>query len=389
VEFRGDGDLLVSSSWDDTVRLWDLVTRSQVTSCAGILARFARDGRHLGVLGTDSQVQFWELAGGRECRTLRHPVAGKGPYDLDLSPDGRILASSAEDGVRLWDLSRAKQIASLLGEYTMTARFSPATGELISSGAKGLRRRAIRLPEPGAPKTGSKVAIGPPETVFPRPAGRAAVSQDGRTVAVVPKDGEEPSILRVFHRGNPGSETRLLAPPAFRHYVAVSPDGRWVAAGTWQGAGQATGVRVWEARSGRLLREFRLGSNVNVAFSPDGRWLATMTGQEYRLWRTGSWQPGPAFPREVAERNPGALVFSPDGTAIAIAHSPRVVQLIDIATGREFARLEAPNVQRSMPFCFSRDGTLLVTQGNPELIQVWDLRLIRDQLRSMGLGWRP
>jgi WD40 repeat protein len=404
VDFRGDGDLLVSSSWDDMVRLWDVAARSPVTRFVGVTARFAPDGQRLGVIGTGNEVQIWELAGGRECRTFRHAGALKGPYDMDLSPDGRLLASAAENGARVWDLHRNRQLGFLPGRRTDTILFSPSARELTWTGEQGLQQVAIRLPasvapaayprEPGARAPtrsldagGSTVLFGPPVTLVPGPIERAAMSRDGRTVAVTQYDKQRNGVIHIFYRGKPGWKTRLRPEPATEHYVAVSPDGRWVASGTWQPAEPGTRVQVWEARTGRLLRELPVWGNVDVAFSPDGKWLATMTGREYRLWSVGSWRPGPAFARAVAERNPGILVFSHDGTMAAVGHSPGVVQLIDLKTGEEFARLEAPNMQRSAPSCFSRDGSLLATRGDPELMQVWDLRLIQDRLRAMRLGW--
>jgi tetratricopeptide (TPR) repeat protein len=63
------------------------------------------------------------------------------------------------------------------------------------------------------------------------------------------------------------------------------------------------------------------------------------------------------------------------------------VQLVDPATGRQFARLPAAG----RPYCFSPDGSQLVTDaGRDGAFQVWDLRLIRRQLREMDLDWdRP
>jgi tetratricopeptide (TPR) repeat protein len=63
------------------------------------------------------------------------------------------------------------------------------------------------------------------------------------------------------------------------------------------------------------------------------------------------------------------------------------VQLVDPATGREFARLPAAGT----PYCFSPDGSQLVTDaGRDGAFQVWDLRETRRQLKEMGLDWdRP
>jgi hypothetical protein len=69
---------------------------------------------------------------------------------------------------------------------------------------------------------------------------------------------------------------------------------------------------------------------------------------------------------------------------LAVLHGVTDVWLVDPATGRQFARL--PGAGR--PFCFSPDGSRLVTYaGRDGAFQVWGLRLIRRQLRQMGLDW--
>ncbi len=79
--------------------------------------------------------------------------------------------------------------------------------------------------------------------------------------------------------------------------VALSPDGKWVAAGGWDAhyaVDKTLGVYIFEAGTGRLVT--RLGKLANVinhlAFSPDGsRLAATLFGGEgMRLWETSSWQ---------------------------------------------------------------------------------------------------
>ena len=82
--------------------------------------------------------------------------------------------------------------------------------------------------------------------------------------------------------------------------------------------------------------------------------------------------------------------------SLAMGESPRslhtpsgVIQLIDPATGREFATLEPPDGQSSFFLSFSPDGSQLAATGNGNGdLHVWDLRLMtRRQLREMGLDW--
>ena len=81
--------------------------------------------------------------------------------------------------------------------------------------------------------------------------------------------------------------------------VALSPDGKWVAAGGWDlgyvGVGRGTvSVYIFEAATGRLVTRLGRFSNViqHLAFSPDGSRLAATlgAGEGMRLWEAGGWR---------------------------------------------------------------------------------------------------
>jgi WD40 repeat protein len=79
--------------------------------------------------------------------------------------------------------------------------------------------------------------------------------------------------------------------------VALSPDGKWVAAGGWDaryGIEQYNSVYIFEAATGRLATHVgRVENTINhLAFSPDGsRLAASMSGGEgMRQWETAGWR---------------------------------------------------------------------------------------------------
>jgi tetratricopeptide (TPR) repeat protein len=64
-----------------------------------------------------------------------------------------------------------------------------------------------------------------------------------------------------------------------------------------------------------------------------------------------------------------------------------VVRLLDPDSGREYARLEDPNQDRSA-MTFSPDGSQLVTfSGDSNAFHVWDLRALRQELAKLDLDW--
>src|SRR5262249_33614176 len=163
---------------------------------------------------------------------------------------GRLLASTGDFGVAVWDLTRGRQIASLPGRGSRSAFFHPTAPYLITSGADGLHRWPIQNPE------GGTVEFGPPFSITrPGDFERSAISRDGLTMAVT-----ERHSVRVLHFGQSAWQRQIEAQPGYSLFLDMSPDGRWIATGAWQG----TGVNVWEARTGRLVKALPVNGSANV-----------------------------------------------------------------------------------------------------------------------------
>ena len=379
VAFDQQGDLLASTAWDETVRLWDVVSGKQLVRAdlVGATPQFSLDDRRLGVVLASGQVGMMEVANGEECRTLHgHDSKSPGPWSVNFSPDGRLLLSAGGDGVRLWDAVSLQEVAPLLpvGE-SQSAIFHPDGRSLITKGTiGGMQRWPIRMDLSSPPQ---RPRLGPPEVLEDRKeCDRLAVSRDGRSLATI-RNGTQ---AVVWHADRPAQPV-VLKGHANLAFLALSPDGRWLATSTWHGEG----TQVWDTRTGKRLRDLT-GGDACLGFSPDGRWLVNGTKDEYRFWEVGSWRPGlrvPSIPQAV----PGPLAFTTDGKILAITHSLRDVRLIETATGRELATLAAPEQYPIRCLCFRPDGEQLAAATGNRVLQVWDLRRIRERLAEMGLNW--
>jgi WD40 repeat protein len=119
-------------------------------------------------------------------------------------------------------------------------------------------------------------------------------------------------------------------------------------------------------------------------FTPDGQWLLTGSADDYCLWEVGSWSSVFRLARDRAGDMYGSMAVSPDSRLAAVLRGRNAgLQLVSIPEGRELAFLETGE-----PLCFSPDGTLLTTAGEDHrTLLVWDLRLIRSELRALKLDW--
>src|SRR5262249_45501255 len=138
---------------------------------AGLVA-IGPDDRQVVLREQETHVGFWELADGRECRALHHGMVGNrtprpdawGPHALDFSADGRLLASSATAGVRLWDPSTGTPVPHLPLGAVGTVQFSPDGSHLLTccdTSDPGLRIWPLRASGDG---TEGGLRIGPPRS---------------------------------------------------------------------------------------------------------------------------------------------------------------------------------------------------------------------------------
>jgi WD40 repeat protein/tRNA A-37 threonylcarbamoyl transferase component Bud32 len=374
VAFNHRGDLLASTAWDGTVRLWDPQRSKPIIQTLASVSclHFSPDDGCLGLMVNGSRLGFWEVTNGPEYRALPLKTR-RTDRRAGISPDGRVLADAEPDGTRLWDLDTGTDLAKLSARGTNSAVFHPDGKAVITTGAAGLQRWPINI----LPKDNRIEAA---QSLSTQSFERLALSQNGRFLAA-PKSTSAQCF--VFDLDNPAHPI-MLDGHAGLTYVAISPDGHWVATGTWHG----TGVKIWDARAAKLIVELPITGSAAVAFSPDGKWLVTSTGAEYCFWESETWRLRRQITRDRAGDMPGAMAFTADGSLMALTITRNLIQLVDPATGEQLATLESPHMRNIDWLCLDSTGKRLVAISD-ELAEIWDLHLIRQRLAPMGLDWGP
>jgi WD40 repeat protein len=390
IAFNHTGDLLASGSWDNTTKLWDAVGGVNLLTVEGYCHHFAGDDEHLAYID-GPEFGIWQVAGRRECRTLHFDRIGRpvpemdngGPWTVDFSSNGKLLAAAGDDGVRLWEMPTGREVAHLPTGHTQSALFPPGETSLITAGLGGLQLWPIQCDHAGH----GNASLGPPVLLRAVPKSarcRAALSQDGNKIACLDYTNQQ---IIVMDAKTPGKPIELKGLERHRD-IALSPTGRWAAVSNWK---LKESARVWDLTSSTTKPIWQLqnidpetGSS-RVAFSPDGQWLGTSEQDKYRFWQVGSWTPGLVIPRDRLEPDPGPLAFSRDSRMLAIARSAWTVQLIEPATGEEIATLTAPDTQIINSLGFSPDARHLAVATNNHTIQLWDLQLIQRQLEELNL----
>ena len=122
VAFAHSGYLLATYGYDDTTRLWDATSgESLVVAPKKGFSGFAPDDRRLAFTRGVGIIGVWDVSTAPERLTLPACMTGNlaerrvggGVRGAQFSPDGQLLATAADDGVRLWDADRGRELAHL------------------------------------------------------------------------------------------------------------------------------------------------------------------------------------------------------------------------------------------------------------------------------------
>jgi WD40 repeat protein len=142
-----------------------------------------------------------------------------------------------------------------------------------------------------------------------------AFSPDGRTLAVaVGVPGRSGAVALLDFET--GAATTLQETKDEMLAVAISPDGKFVAAG-----GTDTVVRVWSLADQQPVATLKEHTDwiSGVAFSPDSKLLATGSADKtVRLWDTATWKQTLQLPQTLTEAVTG-VAFAPEGDMLAFS----------------------------------------------------------------------
>jgi WD40 repeat protein len=267
-----------------TIQIWNGRTGEQVASLGevkdqGIVAvEVAPDGKTFAfsrrrTIQDGDHVEVWDAAKGERITTVDTDYGRMAPH-FTFSPDGKTVAlvyggppEKFEGGVRLFDVATGKRTQYLTGHenLVLSVAFSPDGGLLATGGER--HDGKIRIWD----RKTEKVLH-----VLDAPTGAIAMqfSPDGKTLLAGLGEG-----LRAWDVKT-GEEEAAFDGAAGDSFwgVAWSPDGARVAgAGMAEKDGKkANQVKLWDARTGKLLRTWTDTSYSSLTFTPDGAGLAIL-----------------------------------------------------------------------------------------------------------------
>jgi len=326
VRMSPDGSHFLAMLDDRRVLLWDALTGQQTDivlrkDADFLSASWSRSGLRLLTASANGKAMIWSSFDGQP---FGEPMPHDGPVlALVVSPNGKIAATASSDGkARLWRIDGGKALPTirLHAGRPRTAFYSPS-GDILVTASED--------------HTAQRWKSGQVRAEFPPLRHAAAV-----TCGVFSPD--ETLILTSCEDGHAqlwSVETGEKFGAAFAHEAPVAwvdfhPEGKqFVAAAgpsavVWTIADRTKPLKTLTPEGGGAIHTAR--------FSPDGKWLAIASEDgALRVWDCATWQLAtPAIQREGAVR---CARFSPDGKRLAFTGDDHQVVTLDTTTWQPVA----------------------------------------------------
>lgn len=397
----GVGDRLVSSWYteDGKSRQRFEGYSSLVTSVAfshnghfilsGMGTFFGLEGVGIDGLQYNYAAHLWNVDSGQQTYELKHrsPVGS-----VMFSADSRFALTGSgfgENAANLWDVNTGQKVKAFTPKFAVSpVAISPDGHQLVVTS---------RDPGPGESAIVSLWDVDSERQIrrFDQPPGfevRAlAFSPDSRYILIGTSswnavDGSGPGIARLWDAIT-GKELLKVEVPQWVSCVAFSPDGRTFATGSGDNH-----TRLWETSTGKELRSLTgqkdsvfTPANTAVAFSPYGRFILTgISPTQFdpsepfvRLWEADTGK----LVREFKHPSPvWSVAFSGDGKFVLTGSQDSTTRIWRTATGEELCRLIS-----------FRDGTWVVVdaEGRFDTNNLEEIRGLRWVMVDEPLRPRP
>ncbi|HJT35580.1 MAG TPA: hypothetical protein VJ783_26365, partial [Pirellulales bacterium] len=300
--------------------------------------RFSPDSQKLAV-NVHGQIRLATIESGRLHTALERTGHAGRVRAIDVSPDGRLLATASDDQtVGLWNAADGDYAAMLDGFQTAPGNvaFFPDSQRLATVDLEGrlfVWRLNARSADDRLPLEANLLWKAPVDAKTSNGGTKAlAVSADGALLAA-----QTTANAVTIYRAENGEVAHLVRVETPMNSLAFATDGRWLAGGGNDGV-----VRLWDPATGKSLAAWHSGQGVvNVVAAQTAGDLLVTAGRDIRLWQPVSRQ-----------------------LLLVLGEQRRPVN--DLA--------------------FSRDGRLLATASDDQSL-VWRFGDLGDELKRMGLGW--
>lgn len=284
-----NGQEILSSGDDGTIRLWDINAKTQTKTIIGdknnkgaiwpvTEVAFSPDGKTFISAQRNSYPKLWDTTTAKMIKRVGQKAAGV--YSLAISPNGILIATGSYGTITIFDSNTNKElpIQAAKNAAIISVKFSPDNKTLIAVS----ENQEITLWDAS---NGYKVQIFDIHNYIKDVefATAAAFTPDGKTL-ISSGFNKEPyqGIIKIWNV-NDGTLIRTIIDGQSADCLAISHDGSKFAIGNFDHS-----VKIWDVASGKLLKQF-IGNKSyvqSIAFFPDDEILVSgSNGGTINLWK--------------------------------------------------------------------------------------------------------
>jgi len=367
-----DGKLAISGSWDKTLRVWDLETRKELSIIT---------------LKVPNRMGLLKLI----CTLIKIPFLGKVVWliftflrlgwvnALLVTPDGKqvILALGGffclfrDSNLKVWNLEKGETVFPLKGHtdwVTMLAAIPNSKWVISDSWEKTLK--VLNL-EPGQELFSLKF------TAYSTWVKAVAVTPDGNRMI----SGSWDKTLKIWNLKLEKEIFHRAGHAAGVNTVAVIPDGKRVISGSVDNT-----LKVWNLETGEEIVSLKVKCFPTriTAFAVTLNGQQVIAGLSDKTIRVWNWQTGEeVLTIKGFASNVKALAITPDSQQVIAGLSDKTIKAWNWQTGEEILTLKG-HAARVDSLAITSDGQQVISGSWDNTIKVWDISKRKELFTLTG-----
>jgi WD40 repeat protein len=360
VAYSPNGQQLASTSWDNTIKIWDVSNGQLLKSMTGhrdkvFKIAYSPNGQQLASASYDNTIKIWDVSKGQLLKTLIGHSSGV--ISVIYSPNGQQLASaSADNTIKIWDVSSGQLLKSLTGHSNSVSSviYSPDGQQLASASYDN----TIKIWDVNSGKllkslTGHSSIV---NSIVYSPNGQQLLS------------ASDDSTIKIWNVSSGKLLKSLTGHTSVVNSVAYSPNGQQLAS-----ASADNTIKIWDVNSGKLLKTL-IGHKspvISVAYSPNGQQLASASRDKtIKIWDVRRGQIPKAFTGHSSAVY--SVAYSPNRQQLASASADNTIKVWDVSSSKLLKTLTGHN-DLVWSIAYNPNGQQLASASADKTIKIWDV----------------